>query len=367
MTCSPEKLAANRRNSANSCGPKSTEGKNRSRQNGLKHGLTGEGIVVPDEDVAAIAERFEAFRNDLKPRNDVALALVQRAAVLAVRMERSVRHEAAEITREMLEAEDREADERAEELSRLIGLLNKEPAEATRKLRRIPEGIDWMIERWESLKADLLGVSGRRWDQGQGERASNLLGRKAQYDGESRLIALSHATLGLFHLLDPGDWPDLPDQSRREAARGELGRIIDGEIARLQGVREGLDHQAIARDRAGAQARALFSTSPEAILARKYEAAAERGFFRALKQIEHINFREDEAEEVAVTVTQDKECVELASSLPEVEEEREARPRPPRKPQPAAPTARQVASTAPFRHPNPFDVEYPPHNPPLRG
>ena len=367
MPSSPEKIAANRRNSLKSCGPQSPEGKERSRRNGLKHGLTGEGVVVPDEDLAAIAERFEAFQADLKPRNDVALALVQRAAVLAVRMERSVRHEAAEITREMLAADDREADERAEELDRLVALIAKEPAEATRKLRRIPEGIDWMIERWEALKADLLGRSNRRWDQGQGERASNLLGRKARYDGESRLIALSHATLGLFHLLGEDDWPGLPDQSRREAARAELGKIIDGEIARLQGVREGLDHQAIARDRAGAQARALFSTTPEAILARKYEAAAERGFFRALQQIERINAQQDEAEEVAVTSSQDKACVELASPLPAVEET----PKPAREPRPAAPSVRlgppPDPSSVPFRHPNPFDVQHPPHNPPVRG
>ncbi len=370
MPSSPEKIAANRRNAAKSTGPKTSEGKERSRRNGLKHGLTGEGIVVPDEDAGAIAERFEAFRRDLKPKNDVALGLVHRAALLAVRMERSARHEAAEITRAMLDAEARESDERAEELDRLIKLITTEPAEATRKLRRIPEGIDWMIGRWRALKADLAGPK-PRWDTGHGYRASELTGRKAVYNKESRLIALSQAAIGLFQLLDEGDWPGLEPEARREAARVELGRLIDGEIARLEGVREGLDHQAIARDRAGAMARALFSTTDEAILARKYEAAAERGYYRALKQIEHINAREAEAEEVAVIADEPKECVELASPLPDPEPEPEAVPKPPREPRPTPSIVRQGPApdpnSVPFQHYNPFDVQYPPHNPLVRG
>ena len=366
MPSSPEKIAANRRNAARSTGPKTPEGKERSRRNGLKHGLTGEGIVVPDEEVDAIAERFEAFQRDLKPRNDIALGLVQRAALLAVRMERSARHEAAEITREMFAAEGREADERAEELKRLVKLITTEPAEATRKLRRIPEGIDWMIERWESLKADLAGPN-PRWNSGHGERASELLGRKAAYGKESRLFVLSQAAIGLFQLLGENDWPGLPDPARREAARAELGRLIDGEVARLHGVREGLDHQAIARDRAGAMARALFSTTDEAILARKYEAAAERSFYRALKQIEQINGQADKAEEVAVTASNQEECVELTSPFPECEPVREERPKPPREPQPTAPTPVPVPSPPPFRYQHPYEIQHPEVYRPVRG
>ena len=50
MPCSPEQLAANRRNAARSTGPKTEEGKEISRRNGLKHGLTGEGAVLTEAD-----------------------------------------------------------------------------------------------------------------------------------------------------------------------------------------------------------------------------------------------------------------------------------------------------------------------------
>jgi hypothetical protein len=48
---------------------------------------------------------------------------------------------------------------------------------------------------------------------------------------------------------------------------------------------EGLDPAAIARLRAEAGREAMFDPSREAGLARRYEAAAERGFFRALKEL----------------------------------------------------------------------------------
>jgi hypothetical protein len=111
MACSPEQLASNCRNSLKSKGPTSPEGKSRSRRNGLKHGMTGAGIVIADEDVEALDERLEAFEAALKPVNDVARFLTQRAALLAVKLDRSAREEAARINLDMLEAEECEEEE----------------------------------------------------------------------------------------------------------------------------------------------------------------------------------------------------------------------------------------------------------------
>ena len=52
-----------------------------------------------------------------------------------------------------------------------------------------------------------------------------------------------------------------------------------------------LDFETIDLDRAEAGSRALFDTSKPAMLARRYEAEARRGFFKALKE-----FRQVEAE-----------------------------------------------------------------------
>ena len=52
---------------------------------------------------------------------------------------------------------------------------------------------------------------------------------------------------------------------------------------------EGLDARSVARLRQEAADLALFDPSPEATLARKYDADAQRGFFRALKELRQID------------------------------------------------------------------------------
>ena len=49
-TVTPRQLAANRANAKRSCGPKTTQGKLRSRLNALQHGLTAAVVVLPGED-----------------------------------------------------------------------------------------------------------------------------------------------------------------------------------------------------------------------------------------------------------------------------------------------------------------------------
>ncbi len=52
---SARQIAANRRNAAKSTGPKSAKGKERSRRNALRHGLTAETVINALED----AEDYE--------------------------------------------------------------------------------------------------------------------------------------------------------------------------------------------------------------------------------------------------------------------------------------------------------------------
>ena len=52
MAASEARILANKMNAQKSKGPTSTEGKMRSRRNALKHGMTGAGVVLPDEAAA---------------------------------------------------------------------------------------------------------------------------------------------------------------------------------------------------------------------------------------------------------------------------------------------------------------------------
>ncbi len=86
---SPFRLRANRRNALRSTGPRTDEGKERSRANALRHGLTAETIIPSLED----AEDYTAFEaaiiSDYGAETAVARELVLRLASLLWRLRRA--------------------------------------------------------------------------------------------------------------------------------------------------------------------------------------------------------------------------------------------------------------------------------------
>ena len=75
---SQKKLEANRRNAQKSTGPKTPEGKARSSQNGLTHGLTSRKCpILPGENEEEYRELQDALTRDLKPRGAMQRELVE--------------------------------------------------------------------------------------------------------------------------------------------------------------------------------------------------------------------------------------------------------------------------------------------------
>ncbi len=64
---SQKQTEANRRNARRSTGPKTPEGKARSRLNALKHGLLAQDLILPDEDAKLFLELLEALDAELQP------------------------------------------------------------------------------------------------------------------------------------------------------------------------------------------------------------------------------------------------------------------------------------------------------------
>ena len=105
MPATEAQILANRTNAARSTGPKTLEGKDASRANAYKHGLTGAGVVVPEAVAAEVDRRVGAFRAELKPSGLVGETLVRLAATLAVRMERCAEQETAALADRVRRAE----------------------------------------------------------------------------------------------------------------------------------------------------------------------------------------------------------------------------------------------------------------------
>ncbi len=323
MTCSPERLLANRANAQKSSGPRTLEGKTQSRRNGLKHGLTGEGIALPDEDAAEVERRFAAMEAELGPRTELGRALALRAAMLTVRLERSYRNEAARLTVAVDSAPKAYDDGRLTTIEGLMDGLRDDPVTNARRLQQTPEGVEYTIKVWEDLRLDLMDPERKLWTAGHLERAENLMGRRPHDLPRSRIGALSRAMWFDFSSLDPGEASDLNEQGKYEHARSRLAAIIDGRIELLSGVLAGdhFDKAAAGRARAVSADRALFDESRESILARKYEASTERSLFRTLREFREVEAAAREAgaiPEVAEAKPEPAQaCEDLGSSLPE--------------------------------------------------
>ena len=98
MPASEAQLKANSANALRSTGPKSTSGKEASRSNSYKHGLTGSGVVLPEREAAEVKRRYEAFCDAAKPANEIDAAVVLHAARMSVRMEMCAKHRTATLT-----------------------------------------------------------------------------------------------------------------------------------------------------------------------------------------------------------------------------------------------------------------------------
>jgi hypothetical protein len=99
---SPARAEASRKNGAKSKGPTSAEGKARSAQNALKHGLRAQKfVVVGDESAEAFAAFEAALVADLAPEGALQALLAGRIARAAWRLQRAERIEAELFARQM--------------------------------------------------------------------------------------------------------------------------------------------------------------------------------------------------------------------------------------------------------------------------
>jgi len=301
---SEKRIQANRANALKSTGPRTPEGKARSRCNGLKHGLTGKGIVLAGEDGPAVEERVNAWAAELRPEGEVEGWLVSHAAIASVRLDRCVRRESAEIAK----AVDRAAaawDERED--SRLCDLIREfsdETPGVAARMQRTVAGCDWLLRAWslqagEVHRAGYLDIPSLRFALRQLDVAKPPV--ETDLSDASMLWAAGLAAMPVIDLpaveayLGIKPAADAPVESREADARARLLPREQGREALLEGIAEVAARLAAHRAalwtdeegpaRAAALDRVRFDNSPEAPRMLRYESMASCELHRCFNQL----------------------------------------------------------------------------------
>jgi hypothetical protein len=241
MEVSAAKLEANRRNAQKSTGPRSEEGKARSRYNALAHGMTAESAVLPGEDAAAFVDRLRNLLDDLQPRNQLeaqAIERIARDAWLSDRADRAVAAGLSARLRHLAVDSAREERELALELGqRLLRNLARplplgpgddpatksgycryitlgsadHPARLVLKLESNVGGCDWLLERWGELAHRISGAG--LWQASDGFTTIRLM-RKLECDvADDREVAVvMSSTVALTTKREPLPEPDNVDK-----------------------------------------------------------------------------------------------------------------------------------------------------------
>ncbi|QDV33873.1 hypothetical protein [Tautonia plasticadhaerens] len=307
---SEKQLAANRRNALRSTGPRTAEGKLRSRRNGLAHGLAAQ-VVVPEEDRAAFDAQLARWDREMGPANVVERHLARRAAACSVKLERIER--AREQTRReaALKALAGWEKRRQARARRKAQDLVKDPSNTVLDLEGTAFGCDWLIRRWQALDAPLQ--LGQGWDQRTVLKAQALLGFPDSLPGPDadrevrRLWILTAAA-------SPTQVTALPRLEAEEGfptdpahARASLSRFVAEQVRRLEGLRaesweevEGPEGRAVALQAAAAD------PSGEGQLMHRYEVAADRAANAAVRLF--LNLRDRRRRELLELSKEARHC-----------------------------------------------------------
>ena len=213
-------IEANRKNAQKSTGPRRTD---RTRFNGLKHGLRAEQVVLPGENPADFESEKRAWFDDWKPQSHTRAVLVERAAVATWKLRRATRTEAARLHDAGADAAHEFDLSQKERVGVSLSLLPREPGYALARLTCEPAGLDALIGLWDGLAAAAV-PGGWHSREDHHDRLLSLLGHPAGSDPEG--LEVARTSLRLLSGDDPADAAGLRAYCLERAA--ELRRERSG-------------------------------------------------------------------------------------------------------------------------------------------
>ena len=170
-----KQIEANQANALKSTGPRTAEGKAKSRRNALKHGLTSDNDVLPIEDERLYHERLERWTNEAKPETDMERYQLESAVLATVKLDRCARTERAVMKGKRRRARGTWEGVQTKKVNAIIKHWTTTPAKCVARLETFTRGCDWLLERWEELATAL--ETNESWTGEQAWMALRLLGK----------------------------------------------------------------------------------------------------------------------------------------------------------------------------------------------
>ena len=307
---SQKQVEANRRNALKATGPKSAEGKAKSRRNSLMHGFSAE-ILLPEGDQSAYQEAMDRWNREAGPDNVVEEHLIRRAAVGSVnldRIEAARQQSRVETARTAVAQWEKKQQARAR---RKAQGLAKDPSNTIDDLEATAFGCEWLIRQWQGLDAPLR--LGKSWEMSTLARAQSLLGLPEGMPGVDaepivrtlwQLTSAAAPTTVSTPFRIESDLEPLADPAE---ARQELRNFIADRVARLEELRiesweavEGPDRESVIRLALAAD------TSKEGQLRHRYETAADRSCNAAIRLF--LNLRDRRRRELLEIAKEARHC-----------------------------------------------------------
>ncbi|MDE2508335.1 MAG: hypothetical protein KGM43_14070 [Planctomycetota bacterium] len=242
-----QKAEVNRQNAAKSTGPTSVAGKNQSRANALKHGFSGGGVVLGEDEIRAVDLHTGEWVKELGVTSMIKYEIIK-TGVTAWVLSQSCMVRIARLSELQAKFTDATWDvEHEVEAWDLGQKLQRNPAKYIKKLRATKHGCQWLIESWRDLL--LVALRPGRWKQEHTDRALSLRGRAltdrdlieeftipsftpnraAAESGIATAIQSEiQSLIDLAHTLDPAD------QGARALAREGVFVNPPREVARLE-------------------------------------------------------------------------------------------------------------------------------------
>ena len=326
MAASASQYAANRLNSLKSTGPKTVEGKQKTRLNGMVHGLAS--TVLSTEDAQAFEERMDEVATSMRPRNALEKLILANSVRASWMIDRTARVQTARLD-SLIDGEPARAIEQIFRLGKRLffnaqgpiygvgryqyignrtswsGVADHpdDPDTLVRKISSSVLGCLWLLDRFSELRA--LLEPGKIWNSQHKFMAIRLLGKQpldcytdiqiaeiclrmwttnpardnAWIDMRSELGRDEYAR---FRDTILRQWPQLLDSLDDETERQILRAIVDQAVEQVK-VKAAMAAERAERDAARRADCLAFDDSPEGERLRRYELGYHRAFLRSVE------------------------------------------------------------------------------------